>query len=298
MDQIQFWNRETQKLETERVYGDSAVKLVYQNPVGRLLTDWVFAKKPISQLYGWMQAHPMSAKKVEPFIKRFGIPMEDFEGAPFKSFNDFFVRKYKPGKRPFCTQPGDFSAPAEARYFAFDRLSRDSKLAVKGIELTPQGLLGSAKKAEPFEGGPGLLARLCPVDYHRYHYPDDGKTIDAYTIPGRFHSVNPIALEVQSDILVSNERRVAILETKNFGKVAYVEVGALFVGRIIQTHDESQSFSRGQEKGMFLFGASTVIILGEPGRWIPDADLLEQTKQGRESYVKIGTRVGRQKSNS
>lgn len=295
MEEIQFWNRETQKLETERVYGDSAVKLVYRNPVGRVLTDWFFAKKPISQLYGWMQGHPLSAKKVEPFIQRFNIPMQDFEGAPFKSFNDFFVRKYKPGRRPFCEAAGDLSAPAEARYFAFDRLSKDSKLAVKGIELTPQGLLGSEKKAAPFEGGPGLLARLCPVDYHRYHYPDTGKTIDSYTIPGRFHSVNPIALNVQGDILVSNERRVAILETENFGKLAYVEVGALFVGRIIQTHDESKAFTRGAEKGMFLFGASTVVILGEKGRWIPDADLLEQTRAGRESYVKIGTRVGRQK---
>jgi phosphatidylserine decarboxylase len=136
-----------------------------------------------------------------------------------------------------------------------------------------------------------LLARLCPVDYHRYHYPDGGKTQKHYSIHGQYHSVNPTALRFKEDIFISNERRVSILETKNFGKLAFIEVGAVMVGKIVQTHDETKAFRRGQEKGYFLFGGSTVIVLGEPGLWTPSKDLLENTKNGIETYIQLGDAV-------
>jgi phosphatidylserine decarboxylase len=139
--------------------------------------------------------------------------------------------------------------------------------------------------------GPLLLARLCPVDYHRYHYPDDGKTLNSYTVHGDYHSVNPLALKYRQDILIKNERRVSIVETKKFGKLAIVEVGATCVGKIIQSHDESKDFKRGDQKGYFLFGGSTVIVYGEPGKWKPSSDILKNTELGLETYIHLGDEV-------
>jgi phosphatidylserine decarboxylase len=129
---------------------------------------------------------------------------------------------------------------AEARYLAFESIHEDQVFPVKGGFLSAESLLGSHEKAAPFVGGPLLLARLCPVDYHRYHYPDAGRTLDAYTIQGQLHSVNPVALAQRGEIFIRNERRVSILETQHYGKLAYIEVGALCVGKIIQSYDEAR----------------------------------------------------------
>lgn len=288
---IEIWNREKKALETEKVYGEGAVRWLYQTTTGKLLGDLVMSRKAISSLYGWIQSSSMSAKKVAPFIQDYSIPMGEYEGSDFKSFNQFFIRKFRPGQRPFASAANEMPAFAEARYYAFDSVAPDQLLPVKGEGLQAAQLVGDVEKAKPFANGPVLLARLCPVDYHRYHYPDDGATYDAFQIRGKYHSVNPVALAARGDIFITNERRVSLLETKNFGKLAYVEVGAIMVGRIVQTHDEAQPNRRGDEKGYFLFGGSTVIVLGEPGKWKPDADIVEQTRKNRETYIKLGSRI-------
>ena len=288
---IVFWNRAEKREETEQVYGDAGVRFLYGTFPGQRLADWFLSTKPVSQLYGAYQAASVSHGKIAPFVAKFGIPMQDYEDPGFRSFNDFFIRKFKPGKRPFAAEAARLPAFAEARYYAWDRITDEQVFPVKGKDLTAEALLGDPAEARAFTGGPLLLARLCPVDYHRYHYPDDGRTLRHYPVHGKLHSVNPLALAYAGDILTTNERRVAILETKNFGKLAYIEVGAMMVGKIVQTHDETQPFRRGDEKGYFLFGGSTVIVLGEPGRWKPDADLLEQTARQRETYVRIGDAV-------
>ena len=138
-----------------------------------------------------------------------------------------------------------------------------------------------------------MIARLCPVDYHRFHFPDSGSMVERYTLSGKFHSVNPVALKAQPTIFLENERCVSILKTDNFGYLAYVEVGALCVGKIVQSTNEMVRFERGQEKGYFLFGGSTVIVLGEKGKWLPDSDILENTRKGHETFIKLGACIGK-----
>jgi phosphatidylserine decarboxylase len=241
--------------------------------------------------YGAYQASSISRHKVRPFIEKFKIPMEEYEDKKFGSFNDFFIRRFRDGARTFESSPKQMPAFSEARYFGFDRVDSELQFPVKGQWLTAQSVLEDQKLAAPFEGGPMLLARLCPTDYHRFHYPDDGRILESRRLPGRLHSVNPLALQYKGEILATNERHVSILETEHFGRLAYVEVGALCVGKIVQTNPNQREFRRGDEKGYFLFGASTVIVFGEPGRWRPDADLLEQTSKKRETFVKLGQSV-------
>jgi phosphatidylserine decarboxylase len=291
MSEIKIWNRGERREETERVYGDGLVKLVYGTGPGRLLADHVLAGKALSRAYGAYQSSAWSARKIDPFVREFGIRMEEYEDVPYRTFNEFFVRRFRPRARPFAAEAGRLPAFAEARYLAYERLDPAQTYPVKGSSLTAAALLGSEERARPFVGGAVVIARLCPVDYHRYHYPDDGRTLERYTLHGKLHSVNPLALRFRDEIFVSNERRVALLETARFGRLAYIEVGALCVGRIVQTYPEDKPFARGDEKGYFLFGASTVIVLGEPGKWKPDSDLLEQTARKRETFVKLGEAI-------
>jgi phosphatidylserine decarboxylase len=234
------------------------------------------------------------------FVRSQGIRMEEFEHSEYRSFNDFFVRKFRAGARTFTMDRSVLPAFAEARYLAFSQVTPDLRFPVKGTSMAASPMLAVPREAgiDPgrFRGGPLLIARLCPADYHRYHYPDSGRTADTWTVHGRYHSVNPIALAALGDVFVRNERRVAILETDHFGCLAYVEVGALGVGRIVQTHDEAKPYRRGDEKGMFLFGGSTVMVFGEPGTWAPSADLLERTEEGTETLVRLGEPVGVRRS--
>jgi len=289
---IVFWNRKEGREEVEQVYGDSALQWVYGTQPGQWLAEHVLSGALLSRLYGIYQSSRLSEHKISAFVKEFRIPMDEYEEGPFRTFNDFFIRKFRSGVRPFVQTVGQFPAFCEARYFAFDRISPEQKFPVKGAFLSASALLGSEEKAKPFVGGPMLLARLCPTDYHRFHFPDSGRVLESYSLHGKLHSVNPLALKYKEDILMTNERQITLLETENFGKLAYIEVGALCVGKIVQTYAGRRIVKRGEEKGYFLFGGSTVIVLGEPGVWRPDRDLVEQTALRRETLVLLGARVG------
>lgn len=278
------------------MYGGGWIRWLYGTRIGRLLSALV-ALPPFSRLYGWLQDRPASVKKIAPFIEQFDIRMADFlpeEGASgpheYSSFNAFFTRRVAPEARPFVA--GDaFPAPCDARYFGYGALNDSVRVPVKGTHFKASALIGAGDWSACFENGPGFIARLCPVDYHRFHFPDDGEILARWRIPGALHSVNPWALAERTDIFMINEREVTILETARFGRLAYVEVGATCVGKIVQTH-QGDRFHRGDEKGMFLFGGSTVIVLGEAGRWQVDPDIRTRTEQGVETYLKLGARLG------
>jgi len=296
--EIKYFNRHSGQVEAEKVYGNAQVKWLYQTPTGQFLTNFL-VKAPISKIYGAYQNWGISKDKIAPFVKEFEIDLADFEPTPgrsasdpYGSFNEFFIRTFVPGKRTFAKDPKIMPAFSEARYFAFESMNDDQTIPVKGRYLSSKALLDRPRWSEVFNEGPLLLARLCPVDYHRFHYPDNGKVLDHYRVKGKLHSVNPIALKEYADIFATNERQVTILETENFGKLAYVEVGALCVGKIVQSGN-LEEFKRSDEKGYFLFGGSTVIVLGEKGRWTPEPDMLEFTAKGIETYLHLGEPVAR-----
>jgi phosphatidylserine decarboxylase len=297
--EIIYFNRSTQTMETELVYGDSAIKFIYDNSFGKILAPLV-ASKPVSQLYGCYQNWSISKNKVPPFVEKFDIDLSIYKAGSvsaekkensYNSFNEFFIREFETNERDFVGGEDKMPAFCEARYFGHEEINGDVKIPVKGKLLDSKDLLGGSKWSESFAGGPLLVARLCPVDYHRYHYPLAGETLDSFQIKGQYHSVNPIALSAKPEIFIVNERRVSILETKKFGKLAYIEVGAAMVGKIIQSHDETKPHDKGDEKGYFLFGGSTVILLGEKGKWSPSADVLTNTKNGVETYLHLGEEV-------
>ena len=294
--EIRYFNRSLKEEESELVYGASWAQWLYRSAVGRAIGRLVTGPL-FSQIFGKWQDLGFSARKIPQFVQRFNINLSEFmpeesgsRARPYSTFNSFFIRRFTETARSFPEVEGQMGAFCEARYLGYESSTSSKQFPLKGELISLPTLLQNERHQKTFIGGPLLIARLCPADYHRFHFPDQGEKMDRYPIPGDLHSVNPVALKWKSDILTTNERRVTILDTKNFGQLAYVEVGAICVGKIIESH-QGKSFSRGQEKGYFLFGGSTVIVVGEPGRWKPADDILHYSKQGMETLIKLGDPV-------
>lgn len=292
-NEILYVNRATGTVEKEVVYGEAAMRWLYCSKLGRWIEFFLSSNPIFSRLYGAVQSTILSKHKIEPFITKFNINMEEFmpqrgrtESDPYDTFNHFFIRNFRPDRRSFVRDARTMPAFCEGRYFGHSEVNEQVTIPVKGKYLSAASLLGD-KWHKTFANGPLLIARLCPVDYHRFHFPDGGQILDKHRIYGRYHSVNPMSIVAIPKVFSANERQVTILDTSNFGKLAYIEVGAICVGKIVQTY-EGDKFNRGDEKGYFLFGGSTVVVIGEPRAWIPDQDIIENTSKGIETYIRLG----------
>lgn len=283
---VHCWDRERGCLVPEQIPYESMLRWLYGSFSGGLAADLLCSRKLFSKLGTWLAHRSGSQGRIEPFVRQYGISMEQFEEEAYTTFNDFFIRRFRNGVRTFCSGPGHLPAWAEGACLAWERVVEEQTFPVKGEHLSPVALLGGTEQAAPFVGGPFLLIRLRPQDYHRFHFADAGEVIEQYSIAGRLHSVNMLGLRQRSDILARNKRQVTIQQSQNFGRLAYVEVGAMLVGRIVQ-QDVSQP-SRGGEKGYFEYGGSTVALFGEPGAWKPDDDLLEKTSSQVETLIRLG----------
>jgi phosphatidylserine decarboxylase len=294
---IHYFNRVTQKIEQEKVLGANAVEWAYQNPIGLKLTESVFSKSWLSKLMGAYENSALSRRQIDSFVEQYQINMDWYESKAYSSFNDFFIRKFKSGLRPFDPSPSVFSAGAEARYLAFENIQSSGKFFVKGIEIDLTELLRNSVLAQEFSDGTLLIARLCPVDYHRFHFGVEGRLDYFQQIRGELHSVNPVALAAIPDVFLKNERHVTVYTHPLFGRVAMIEVGALGVGKIVQSVDLSSPhrlnhFVKGDEKGYFLFGGSTVIWLVQAGKLRLADDLLQNSRQGLETWIPLGDKLG------
>lgn len=298
---VQYYNRYTKRLEQEKVYGEFWVRMAYENPAGRFFV-WAFARRALfSQFYGAKMNNPVSALRILPFIAKYEIDSDEFAKSPFdyKTFNEFFFRALKPGARPIA--PGDNLAvfPADGRHLAFQDVASAPGFYVKGQTLTLAELLGEAdlpeadrKLANAFTGGAILISRLCPVDYHRFHFAVSGTPAESRRIKGWLYSVSPYALRRNLTYLVENKREITLIDSPQFGQVAMIEVGATNVGSIRETYTPGRPVNKGDEKGMFAFGGSCVITLFQRGKIRFDADILAQSAQHMETYAKMGDRLG------
>jgi phosphatidylserine decarboxylase len=294
VEAIRYFNRHTGVLETEQVYGEGFLRWSYGNPLGALSLE-AFVKRPFfSKWYGRKMSTPASAARVQPFIAQYGLDPADFaeDAQSYQSFNEFFYRKLKPSARPIDPDEASVVFPADGRHLGFERASAIEGVFVKGQKFDLPALLGDAALAKRYADGALVLSRLCPVDYHRFHFPVAGIPGPSRTLPGPLFSVNPIALRQKLAYLWTNQRTVTELKTERFGTVICMEIGATCVGTICQTYTPASLVVKGAEKGYFAFGGSSTITLFEPGRVRLESDLIENSNQQIELYAKIGTRMG------
>nr|VFK60360.1 MAG: phosphatidylserine decarboxylase [Candidatus Kentron sp. UNK]VFK69223.1 MAG: phosphatidylserine decarboxylase [Candidatus Kentron sp. UNK] len=265
----------------------------YRTRIGRTILNTFLVWKWFNSLHALFYKSRLSISKIEAFIEEYSIDMEEFSPTKYRSFNSFFIRTFKSGRREFVEESSVMPAFCEAFYMGWKSVGLYKSTHIKGRPYTVEQLFQDKNKAASFIDGPLIIARLAPYHYHWFHFPDDGQILDYYHIPGKLNSVDPIAIDQKPDILWTNKRDITVLETKNFGKIAYIEVGALTVGKINQRNKTGDHFSRGQKKGYFSFGGSTVLIIGEKGFWNPCGEIIENTKMGIECSALLGQAIAK-----
>jgi phosphatidylserine decarboxylase len=300
MEPITYIDRLTGNRAKEEVYGGNFLELLYGESLfsrylGKIALP-LFAKAHFfSWLYGYFQRLPSSKKKIWPFIKKFQVNSDEFlEGVDaYPSFDAFFTRKLKPEARPIALDPQMAMIPADGRYLFFPRIDESEGFVVKGQKFSLEELLQDAALAKRYEKGSMAMARLCPTDYHRYHFPCRSFAGKTTTINGWLFSVNPIAVKNNIKIFTENKRTKCELASDQFGKIIFMEIGAKCVGKIHQTYTPESLVEKGDEKGFFSFGASSLILLFEPGRILFDNDLLSASKEYIEIRCLMGQSMGR-----
>jgi phosphatidylserine decarboxylase len=299
MEPIVYFDRASKEKKIEKVYKGGALELLYGTSLLSKLIGapcvHALARIPFfSAFYGYLQDRPSSAKKVKTFIEEFGLDVSEFAQHPdsFTSFNDFFTRKLTSAARPLASGNQVAIIPADGRYWFYPHFDQADGIIVKGETFDLATLIGDAELAKRYQQGAMVIARLCPTDYHRYHFPVDCVPGETQLINGWLYSVNPIAIKKNLQIFTQNKRTLCKLQTKEFGTVLFMEIGATCVGAMHQTYTADQTHLKGDEKGYFSFGASSLIVLFEPNTIQFDQDLIEATAQGIEIRCLMGQSMG------
>lgn len=300
-DPIQFINRKTGQVQTEKVMGEGWMRWLYQTGPGQLALHALVKRSLLSRYFGWRMNWRYSAQKVLPFITEYDLDVDEFAKSPlhYRTFNEFFARALKPSARPLADGDEVAVLPADGRHMAFQNFDEAEGFYVKGEKFRIATLLDEDKVPESqrdllarYRGGSMLISRLAPVDYHRFHFPVAGVPTAARLLEGQLFSVSPIALRRNVRYLIQNKRMLTTLDAGRFGKVMIIEVGATMVGSILQTYVPGRAVVKGEEKGCFKFGGSCVITLFEPGKIRFDQDLVSNSARLLETYAKMGESLG------
>ena len=292
-DAIKFYNRYTGEIETEKVLGEKYLRWVYGTTLGKVGLHVLIKRAIFSRLLGASKNTRKSAESIPAFIEEYGInteemlrPVEDYT-----SFNDFFYRKLKPGARPLA-EGNVVVLPADGRHMGWQDAATMQSVFIKGQKFDLPALLGSEELAEKYEHGTVVLSRLCPVDYHRFHFVAEGTPEKAHLIPGPLASVSPYCLRHKLAWLWTNKRELTMLHSERVGDVIQLAVGATGVGAIFQTYESGKPVAMGDEQGYFAFGGSTVMTFFEPGRIQLADDILRNTADCRETFARQGDLLG------
>ncbi len=231
----------------------------------------------------------LSKPLIPGFFENNGINRADYLPEEYSSFNACFTRRIRPELRPIDDDPTHLIAPCDSKLSAY-AIDENSLFFIKGAPYSVADLVADEELAGAYVGGTCLIFRLCVEDYHRYHFLDDGTQEEPRFIKGILHTVQPVALD-HCNIYHRNCREITTLHTAHFGEIVQIEVGAMLVGRICN-HKGVTTFKRGDEKGYFAYGGSTVVCLFKQGAVEIDPAILENTNNDLETVVRLGHHIG------
>ena len=258
---------------------------MYSSPVTRALMK-VVTMPWISRAGGFLLETKASAAFIDRFADKNGIDMFDYENKEYRSFNDFFTRKIKKGRRLIDRSENTLVCPSDGKVTAYE-IARSDMFVIKNSVYTVGSLLRDSKLADKFAGGYAVIIRLTPDDYHRYIYPCDGVKSHDRVIKGELNTVRPIMNEF-TPVFKENCREYCMIRSPRFGDIIQMEVGALMVGKITNHERGKAAVSKGEEKGMFEFGGSTIVLLLEKNKAAVCSDIIAATKQGYEMKLRQG----------
>lgn len=289
-EKIKVFNRKTKKIEIEKVLYPKILSFFYsKNIFSRFLL--FFIKFPIfSKFYGFLQKQKFTRKKIPLFIKKFDI--QDFEEKEYDCFYDFFIRKLSK-KRSFTKDEKIVIMPADGRYLVFPNIQNIDGFYVKGKKFDLEKFLQNEKLCNKYKNGAMVICRLSISDYHRFHFPIDCFVKGFNLINGFLYSVHPMAIKKNIEIFTQNKRVLTELESKIFGNILIVEIGATNVGSIVQTYKKNSFYHKGEEKGFFALGGSSIVLFFEKEKIIFEKDLLENSNKKLETLSFMGDVLGR-----
>lgn len=267
---------------------DKLLKKLYGSVSGRAVLK-ILTLPIVSKIGGKILDSKLSCVMIKGFIKNNNINMTEYMTEHYSSYNDFFTRNIKPESRPIDNDYRKLISPCDGRVSVYN-IDDNSDFLIKNTHYNVETLTQSKKAADIYKGGTMVIIRLCVDNYHRYCYIDNGRKSRNKFIKGVLHTVNPIANDYFK-IYKENSRECSVLYTENFGRVMQIEVGALFVGKIVN-HDQACLITRGKEKGYFEFGGSTICLMFEKDSVIIDEDLITNTIDGFETAIKMGQTIG------
>ncbi len=265
-----------------------SLRFLYHTAGGRLCLR-AATTRFVSNTAGRFLDSRFSRPMIKGFVRKNHICVADFEDRRYRSYNDFFTRRIHPELRPIDNMANHLIAPCDGKLTVYS-IRKNSRFHIKGADYTVSDLLCNNTLSKRFSEGLCLIYRLAVDDYHRYCYFDDGTKGQNYFIRGKLHTVRDIAHE-RYRVYKQNCREYTVLQTKNFGMAVQIEVGAMMVGRI-SNNDGICAFSRGDEKGRFEFGGSTIVLLLQHGAAQIMPEILTATRNGCETVVKMGQMIG------
>lgn len=269
-------------------FQDKFLSKLYGCAIGRFFVK-ILVHPIFSKIGGAFLSSPLSKPMIKRFVKNHNIDLNKYTACKFNSYNEFFTRKLKAEKLKINMQKDVFISPCDSKLLV-TTITEDGVFNIKHTKYSVNSLLKNEDLAEQFINGTAFTFRLTVDDYHRYCYPDWCFKHEGIKIKGKLHTVNPVAND-KYPIYKENSREYCILDTKNFGKVIFMEVGALMVGKI-NNHHLIGDFAKGDEKGMFQFGGSTIIVMTQKDMVKVDEDILTNSNDGYETIVTIGEKIG------
>lgn len=244
------------------------------------------SRKWISRMTGTFAQSAASKAFIPRFAKLYGIAVHEAEKGigEYRSLNEFFTRRLKPGSRTVHDGERSLVSPVDALVTGAGPVKDGTMVSVKGQDYTIEELLGRSPRAASYMNGYYYVLYLSPTDYHRIHSPVDGDVMERDHLPGKVYPVNDFGLTVMTRVLSRNERLVTYLKHQS-GDIAVVKVGAMNVSSIKYVEPRVDRLAKGDELAYFEFG-STVVLVMEDGTFAPDPGIALGSK------VRMGQRLG------
>lgn len=299
--------------------------LLDQSPVKELQTPLVPSKlkgnvmPPLSPLSEWMRKYviafgawmdepgSLTEAAVQSYYDSPRYNMGDYEmpKGGWKTFNQFFARRTKPGYRPIAAINDDsvIVSPADSTNDGQWEVNAESQVSIKGLEWSIEELLEGSKYKDDFDGGVFIHQFLNTTDYHRQHAPVGGKVLEAREIQGTVYlGVEAVPIEndpkgrtriVRRKLNALDEagyqflqmRGLIVIQSK-IGKVAVLPMGMAQVSSIIVTAEEGKFLRKGEEISYFQFGGSDIVMVFQR-----DSNVSITAFPG--VHYKVGTRIAK-----
>ena len=290
-----FLNKMVTLIPTDRILNPVLLKFYYLidlSPDNVLQADASFQRwsRKFAEDWGAFLDTTESAKGIKSFFSNPSYHVEDYCVAPsgWLTFNQFFARQVRPGKRPVDGLCDDsvIVSPADSVFQGTWPIKSDSKITVKGLTWSVIELLDGSPYQDKFRGGVFTHSFLDVNDYHRYHVPVGGVVKEARKIPGKvimdvikkpdgsLHGVDGTGYQFTQD-------RGLIIIDSPLGIVAVLPIGMAQVSSVNLTARPGATLAKGEEFGYFSFGGSDIVTLFEAGKVKFDAKVGTHYNQGR-----------------